>query len=364
MKNFKYSFLFWLVLPATILVLLVVIYFYFPHNKARSSAKEQFSINQQVPQFEPRFLSWSQATSSANWEARDSAVSFVFQNKIWMIGGLDGNGHIDANGVERYWEAPHFNDIWSTIDGVHWTLETAHADFPPRRSMSVIEFKGKLWMIGGYSPAGGLQSDVWQSDDGVHWHEVAAKATFIPREGQTVEVFKDRLWMIGGVNYSKRKALNDVWYSDNGTDWFLATSSAPWSPRWDHDTEIFDGKMYLASGMDLTLQTFNDVWITDDGFTWTLVQAHAPWEGRQGGQLISFKGLLWIIGRLNDGADKNGPNDVWYSSDGTTWQKTETDPPWTGREDYSGLVYNGRIYVFGGMDANWQWRNDVWFSSN
>ncbi|MDO8562047.1 MAG: hypothetical protein Q7S05_04475 [bacterium] len=333
-------------------------------GKAKSFSLERLVLEKKPKQFEPEFLSWSLATSSAEWEARDSAVSFIFQNKMWTVGGLDGNGHVDENGVELYWEAPHFNDIWSTTDGVLWMLEAEHADFPPRRSMSIIEFKGKLWMFAGYSPEGGLQSDIWQSDDAVHWQKVAAKAAFLPREGQTVEIFKDRLWMIGGVNYDRRKALNDVWYSDDGVDWTLSTSSVPWRARWDHDTEVFNGKMYLASGMDLTLQTFNDVWVTDDGFNWSLVTEHAPWEGRQGGQLLNFKGLLWMVGRLNDEFDKYGPNDVWYSADGRTWQKTVVDPPWTGREDYSGLVYNGRMYVFGGMDANWQWRNDVWVSSN
>ncbi len=339
-------------------------YLYFERHAVYSFLNIQQAEVKKIVEFDPHLLSWLIATSSANWESRDSAVSFIFQNKMWIIGGLNGNDHIDANGTERYWEAPHFNDIWSTNDGIDWALEIEHANFPSRRSMSVVNFKDKLWMIGGHSPTGGLQSDVWQSDDGIHWNKVATKAAFLPREGQTVEVFNDRLWIIGGVNYDKRKALNDVWYSDNGIDWLIATPSAPWSPRWDHDTEVFNGKMYLASGMDLTLETFNDVWVTDDGFMWKQLTEHAQWEGRQGGQLIGFHNLLWIIGRLNDKADGYGPNDVWYSSDGAIWQKTATDPLWTGREDYSGLVYNGRIYIFGGMDANLKWRNDVWYSSN
>lgn len=363
MNNFKY-FLLWFVLPFTVIIFLLLLNFSFLHGK--SSVQTQFPQKQtpekqKVPKFNPQLLSWEQATSSAEWQSRDSGTSFVFQNKIWTTGGLDGNGHV-VHGAEYYWEASHFNDIWSTTDGITWMLETTHAEFPPRRSASIIEFKGKLWMIGGYSPQGGLQSDIWQSDDAVHWNKIVSNAAFIPREGQTIEIFHDRLWMIGGVNYDQRRALNDVWYSDNGIDWVLASSSSPWSPRWDHDTEVFNGKMYLASGMDLTLQTFNDVWVTEDGFNWTLVTAHAQWEGRQGGQLIGFHNLLWIIGRLNDEADNYGPNDVWYSSDGATWKKTATDPLWTGREDYSGLLYNGHIYIFSGMDANWQWRNDVWVS--
>ncbi|MFA5744806.1 MAG: serine hydrolase [Candidatus Paceibacterota bacterium] len=317
--------------------------------------------------FDPSMLTWTAVTTSAPWEARDSQSTFVWHDKIFMMGGLNGNGHVDANGVERYWDAEHFNDIWSTTDGANWVEEAAHAEWSPRRSMSVIEFHGKLWMIGGYSPKDGLQSDIWQSDDGITWTKVVSHAAFVPREGQTVEVFNDKLWIIGGVSYDKHEALNDVWYSDNGTNWVLATSSADWNPRWDHDTEVFNGKIYLASGMDLTMQTFNDVWVTDDGVNWTKIVTHAPWMDRQGGQLIAFHDLLWIIGRLNDKADGYGPNDIWYSSNGISWQKTVVDPSWTGREDYAGVLFNNRLYVFGGMGVDgdsWRWENDVWVSSD
>ncbi|MSU74422.1 D-alanyl-D-alanine carboxypeptidase [Candidatus Kaiserbacteria bacterium] len=320
-----------------------------------------------VPVYDPSMLTWTAAITSAPWEARDSQSTFTWHGKIFMMGGLNGNGHVDANGVELYWRAKHFNDIWSTTDGANWIEETAHAAWAPRRSMSVVEFHGKLWMIGGFSPRDGLQSDIWQSDNGVVWTKVVSHAAFIPREGQTVEVFKDRLWIIGGVNYKKREALNDIWYSDDGIDWILATSSAAWSPRWDHDTEVFNGKMYLASGMDLSMQIFNDIWVTDDGITWTELNAHAPWASRQGGQLIAFHGLLWIIGRLNDKAEDYGPNDIWYSSDGISWQKTAVDPPWTGREDYAGILFNNQLYIFAGMGVDgdsWRWKNDVWVSSD
>lgn len=354
---------------AAALVVLLLAWMHYPDAVstllARGFAKPA-ALPASAPAYNPAALTWTEATSSAPWEARDSGEAYVFNNKIYFMGGLDGNGHIDVAGIEEYWNAPHFNDIWSTADGANWTLETAHAEFPPRRSMSVFEFKGKLWMLGGYSPTDGLQSDIWNSDDGVHWVEVEKHAAFIPREGQTVEQFNGKLWIIGGVNYDLRKALNDVWSSDDGLTWVLATSSAAWSPRWDFDTEVFNGRMYLASGMDLTLGTFNDVWVTDDGVNWSQLTAHAPWEGRQGGQLVGFHGYLWMVGRLNDAFDKYGPNDVWFSQDGIVWQKTNVDPGWVGREDDSVEILNNRMYIFQGMGVwgdSWRWTNDVWVSS-
>jgi hypothetical protein len=70
---------------------------------------------------------------------------------------------------------------------------------------------------------------------------------------------------------------------------------------------------------------------------------------------------LWIIGRLNDYENK-GKNDIWFSKDGLEWQKTKDDPQWLGREDFFSVVFKDKIWIFGGMDKNWHWRNDVWVS--
>jgi len=359
MNNFK---ILLFALPVVIFISAVFVYFYFPYRAIHSSAKTELNAQPQTPEFYPQFLSWLQATSSAEWQPRDSAVSFVFQNKIWTMGGLNGNKEIDNNHTVHYWEAPHFNDIWATEDGVNWKMVTAHAEWPLRRSMSVVSFHDKLWMFGGWSPITGYTSDIWQSDDSITWTKVISEAPWPAREGQTAEIFQGKIWLIGGVNYDKREVKNDVWYSNDGLLWYQATTTIPWNPRWDHATAVFNGKIFLAGGMNLSDQTFKDVWSSSDGLNWEPATILPPWQERQGHSLVVFNDKLWIIGRLND-SEGGGVNDVWYSDDGVTWQKTNTEPLWAGREDHSVLIFNNRIYVFGGMDSNWQWRNDVWFSN-
>jgi hypothetical protein len=362
MNNLKYRLLFLSAIFLFIAAALSVTYFDFERKEVRLLTAKQ-SLEPQQPQFDPSSLSWSLATSSAEWPARDSAVSFVFQNKMWTMGGLDGSKEIDSNHKVLYWEAPHFNDIWSTEDGTRWTMMKAKAEWPPRRSISVVEFQDKLWMFGGWSPITGYTSDIWQSSDGATWTKIASSASWPAREGQTAEVFQGKIWMVGGVNYDKRETKNDVWWSDNGVDWHEATTTIPWSSRWDHATAVFNGKLFLAGGMNLKGETFKDVWSSADGLNWESVNADPPWQERQGHSLVIFRDKLWIIGRLND-AEDGGVNDIWYSDNGLAWQKTQTDPSWLGREDYSALVFKDRIFIFGGMDSNWQWRNDVWSSSN
>lgn len=90
-----------------------------------------------------------------------------------------------------------------------------------------------------------------------------------------------------------------------------------------------------------------------ENLSWTEIVSSAPWNPWNSGEVFLFQNKLWKIG---------GVNDVWFSEDGITWQKTARDPQWTGREDFFSAVFKDKIWVFGGMDSSWQWRNDVWAS--
>ena len=316
--------------------------------------------NQKPPQKNPeKVLMWREVIPAAPFAPRDSHASFIFQNKIFLIGGINGNGLVDAKHFIPYWQAPHFNDIWFSEDGERWNKAESENIWPPRRSMSTVLFREKLWMMGGWSPATGYSRDLWQSEDGVNWTKVDIKLPWEPREGQSVEVFDGKIWLLGGVNYDRRKVFNDVWYSQDGLDWKEANSTALWAGRWDHALALHDGKFFLAGGMDLKNKVYSDVWSSPDGEHWSLLTDAPGWEARQGHSAFSFDGKLWIMGRLNDDKINPGPNDVWSSPDGIVWKK-EGDLPWDGREDFTAVILNDKIYVIGGMGNDWTWRNDVW----
>ena len=77
-------------------------------------------------------------TSAAAWQPRDSQGEFVFNNRLWILGGWFNS-----------FEAPP-RDVWSSLDGKTWNLVTKtapwlHSDLP----MS-IAFKKRMWMMGGW----------------------------------------------------------------------------------------------------------------------------------------------------------------------------------------------------------------------
>jgi len=309
----------------------------------------------------PASLNWEQITGEASWPKRDSHGFVVYKNKIWLMGGVDGTTRMIAPGNVDYGNAPHFRDVWSSSDGINWQQNAKNALWGDRRSMQVVNFKGKMWLMGGWGPELSSKNDVWSSEDGAKWKLESASANWSPREGHQVLVFKNKLWLIGGVRYDRHKVFNDVWYSEDGINWIEATKNAEWAPRWDFSATVFKDKIWMTGGMDLSQGMFNDVWYSDDGVSWKLANGNPPFSTRQG-FITEYSGKLWIIGRLNDVTNK-GVNDVWYSDDGVIWEKTTNDPLWTGREDFGAVIFQDKIWIFGGMDKNWQWTNDIWRST-
>jgi len=315
------------------------------------------------PVFDPDSLNWEQTLSSAPWQERDSDAVLVYKDKIWLMGGLNANKQVISPGIVDYEKSPHFSDVWSSEDGLNWQLVSEKSPWGNRRSIQVVDFKGKMWLMGGWGPEVGYKNDVWSSEDGLNWKKEIDSAAWPAREGHSLLVFKDKLWLLGGVRYDKYQLFNDVWYSDDGVNWIEATNNAGWSARWDHGVAVFKDKLWLAGGMVFGGRMFNDVWSSEDGKNWSLANAKTDFQARQGHYVVDYKNKLWVVGRL-DAATNGGVNDVWYSDDGVNWQKTKNNPLWLGREDFGAIVFKDKVWILGGMDKNWTWRNDIWYSTS
>ncbi|MFA6416057.1 MAG: hypothetical protein WCW56_01045 [Candidatus Paceibacterota bacterium] len=309
----------------------------------------------------PVETSWKQVEPSLiKFPGRDSHATYEFNGKLFLTGGLDATGTGPANNPV-YEKAKYYNDIWSSDDGENWTLVKAKADFPPLRSMSVVNFKGALYMFGGWGPTVGYKNGIWKSTDGIVWSRIA-NTSFDEREGQKVIIFNDKLWLIGGVNYFTKKTFNDVWSSSDGVAWRKEVANAPWHSRWDHDVAVFNDQIWLVGGMNFNGVGYGDEWRSEDGKKWTRVTELAPWKKRQGQALVVFKDLMWLIGGI-DAKTSEGIGDTWFTKNGVDWQKTEIDGGWSGREDHEVNVFKDKIVITGGMNGNFEWLNDVWVAT-
>ncbi|GBD34278.1 D-alanyl-D-alanine endopeptidase [bacterium HR34] len=299
------------------------------------------------------------------FEARDSHTVYIFNGKMFLTGGLNAQDNIidKEKGYVDYKNAKYFNDIWMSQDGKNWRLIKEHADFPPIRSASIVEFNSRLFLLGGWSPVVGYNVGVWESEDGITWKKIKNDPEFGQREGQQVIEFKDKLLLIGGVNYNlngKKVVFNDVWESEDGVNWKLLTQNAGFSPRWDFGVVVYKNKIYLAGGMAGTGILFGDVWMSDDGKNWQLINKKPDFKKRQGQIMVTYKNKILLIGGTSSESEIEN---VWISEDGINWEKPFIKTNLPQIEDQSVVVFKDEIIVIGGMTKNFEWSNSIWISN-
>ena len=100
------------------------------------------------------------------------------------------------------------------------------------------------------------------------------------------------------------------------------------------------------------------------GVDWVENTDSADWTARQGHASVVFDGKIWILGGVESGPVWK--NDVWYSSDGATWAQATAEADWHVRCGHTAIVHDGKMWVIGGIyDSSWyHYLNDVWSSAD
>jgi hypothetical protein len=80
---------------------------------------------------------------------------------MWVIGG-----DVGALGTVLT------DDVWYSYDGAHWEKATSNAEWPGRSEHASVVFDNKIWVLGGlgYYPC----NDVWYSAapaGAAHWQQ-------------------------------------------------------------------------------------------------------------------------------------------------------------------------------------------------
>ena len=180
------------------------------------------------------FKTWETIAATSNLPPRVFYGAVTYNDKMWMLGGYDGHSY--------------YNDVWSSPDGVNWTREVEHAPWTPRNVDMVIEFKGRIWIIGGGVIDGqreinsNSKREVWSSADGLHWERQPDRDG--NAYGGAPVVFDDQLWLIAS-NRNSTFAPSLIATKD-GKSWREET--APWSPRGAPAVWVFAGKLFMAGG--------------------------------------------------------------------------------------------------------------------
>lgn len=282
--------------------------------------------------------------STAPWRARDSQAEFAFGDKLWIMGGW-----FDS------FEAPP-RDVWSSSDGMKWHEVTKeapwiHSDLPMN-----LTFGDSMWIMGGWYkgrlPGHSASNQVWKSKDGKTWDQVTPSAGWSPRIAAAAVEFRGKMWILGGTeNYyfgDDSSLKNDVWSSADGKTWTRETEHAGWSPRAYHQAAVLGDRIYVFGGGNYVPEYHakNDVWSSADGKTWRQETGSAPWEPRLWFSSAVYRGRMWVLGGWSKEKDNYG--DVWHSADGKNWQRLETTKTWKARHEHSALVHRDKLWILGG----------------
>jgi len=241
---------------------------------------------------------------TTDWEARHTAGYAVFQDKMWIVGGDPLLGHYQF-------------DVWNASDGVHWHHVNPHNPVPwgPRVLPVTFVFQDKLWILGGqtlpqFAPADEVfYHDIWNTGDGIHWHKVDMSVPFNPCRGMIGgnTIFQDRIWLIGGGTYETPNRpqytyTNDVWSSADGEAWERHVEHAPWRGRVYHDVAVFDDRLWVMEGQGSHGKNMNDVWYSTNGQDWHEVP-ETPWAERHASSVFVYENALWVIAGNHMGRD-------------------------------------------------------------
>jgi hypothetical protein len=247
------------------------------------------------------------------WAKRTSQQSVIFHDSMFVLGaGIDSAGN------------PH-GDIWSTADGINWSLATAGAGVL-RLDHRCVVFQDNIYMLAGRQPAGTVLNDVLSSPDGTNWTQVTANASWSARQSFGLVVLGNNMILFGGDD-GAGGYKNDVWSTPDGVNWTQISTAAAWSARTGFAYAVFNGKIYLMGGTDAGLK--NDVWSTPDGINWTQTTAAAFASARYRMGATVYNNKIWVIGGVTAGATQVA--DVYSSVNGITFSLVTSMPGFSAR---------------------------------
>ncbi len=294
---------------------------------------------------------WHKVTDLAAWGQRCGFGAVVYNNKMYVIGGMDVSG-------------VYHNSIHSSTNGANWIadfIDTAPSASVPvqRYRMAVTATPSAIWMIGGLDALGNRYADAWL------WNGAWSKTTSNLSSGRDLFPalnFGGNIWVSGGLVTGSPYYIAEVAHSSDGSSWTTATSLT--SSRGGHSMIVFNGSMWVLGGAQFggIVIPSNDVLETSDGTSWSTAPVSGTrWTARFGHTSVSYGGLMWVI--CGSVGDLGGPfsKEVWYSSDGSTWNQLPVPSDFTARAFHASVVYQNRLWVMGGQSGVAAYLSDVWY---
>lgn len=111
-------------------------------------------------------------------------------------------------------------------------------------------------------------------------------------------------------------------------------------------------------------QGHGDVWKSANGKDWTLITNEAAWKKRYDYGALVYDNKIWVFGGRDTSSNHNAAakNDVWFSDNGITWNKQTEHALWTVRSGVTSIVFKNKLWIFSGKHTGGKhnWKGDIW----
>jgi hypothetical protein len=296
--------------------------------------------------------SWRSFPNTDSWQHRDGAGLLLLDGELYLLGGWIW-GEVTS-------------EVWKTRDLAHWDF-LGDAPWPARHGSAWLVHDRRLWVIGG-----DLYDDVWSSPDGMRWTLEANAAPFGKRYapnavsiGGRIVVYAGQSWNGGFwcdlVSPCAPEAPRDVWSSGDGRAWQLATAQAPWEGRGlIHGGIVHNGEIFLVGGglkailpgelHSETVAENRDIWSSRDGSVWMRRSEVYSFPARTHFSVVATpEGCYVSDGSV--GTQANVVNDLFFASDCINYAPVADTPPLEPRHASSLAYFNGSLVILGGPPA-------------
>ena len=272
--------------------------------------------------------------------------------RLYLIGGYDGT--------------TYYNTVFTSFDGISWT-SIGITLFPARYAHSTVVMGGSLYVIMGNN--GSAMNDVWSSPDGITWTLVTNAATPAARYFLGACVLNGITYISGGNNGST--ALNDVWSTTDGLTWTnLGTYGALMLGRYGHVMMAYqnsiiviggtnNGSNYLNDSWEFLPSSFNTILQQYPTTSWIKLNIFSNFTARAYFNAVPFAQNRKAENIILNGQGTTNPTDLWVSTDLTRWFQQNASLPQGARYQAAVAVLNGLAYAFGGYDGS-AYHNDVY----
>ncbi len=191
--------------------------------------------------YDAQTAQWQAQT--AGWTARMGHACVVFNQRLWVMGGLDGNGN-------------PLQDVHSMDAQGSWQR---HADAPwaPRCMAAVAVYRNRLWIYGGCAePFGDARTDMWTSADGEHWDQYEILPH--PKDGalgepisNDLQVIDNELYLLGSFRSGYLLKARNFRLNRAQRIWIEIDGDNPWDQQGDNTFSLsgvtFNDLLFLRS---------------------------------------------------------------------------------------------------------------------